>query len=422
MKWAWPKELLRVLPSIYILAKRKSEFLKARSIICYHEFFFARMQRALGKVIYELTSEFIQDESFNCRSLDEVIAKLRDFNGTIDRFWDTNQGADVSVAIFTLADDLAGFFPAPPQKVMVRAAEWLCEQLVARKNCSLEDITISVCLDESKPAFFGKKKTSNNHRTFFMEFFLPLLLLVLECAVCDVRGTSKRQIRGGPIGAPVSPPWLILVVTLREHLWLSALESNRRDRFKTWSVARYVDNRYVLALKVAGHTELPIELFDSKFYGETVQLEPESRSVLVGTELLIPSAEVSTMFTPPRIECRYVVMGFPSTFHQGQTIDIAHLWRYRSPFSGSSRQNLMGAFLARLHLAKRASFPTKRCEEAIARLTTVYLMMGYPNKWLCSSLERFLKAHVCTSINWKIRFLGFLRSNDTVSLHRLGGV
>ena len=420
MKWLWPRKWEFVLPSVYILAKRKAEFLKARSIICYHQFFFSKAQRALGKVIAELMQELIGDSCFNCRSLDEVVCRLLKFNDFIDEFWEENKALDVAVQIYTLADDLAGFFPSPPQSVMVRAVDWILERTLEKKNRPLHEIKVSVAMKATKPGFWGYRSTEYHHKAFHMEFFKPLLLHVLESAVCDVRGSCKRQIRGGPIGAPVSPPWLILVVSLREHLWLQALKSNRVDRLHKWEVIRYVDNRYMVALRVAGHTEVPIELFDTKFYGQTVVLEPESRDVLVGTELLIPSQQFSTLLDRPRIQCRYVVQGYPESYSPGDSISTNHQWRYRSPLSGASQSNLMAAFTARLHLARRASFPPEKCQQSIARLCTVYLMLQYPCRWITQALQRFLKKHKCVDELWKQVICKAISNGDITTVHRLG--
>ena len=408
---------------MYVLPKRKKLFMAARSIICYAGFWLAKAQKGTGKVIADLMLLIVGEQSFNSSSLDYLISSLDKFNQTLEQYWEENRELDLYVAISTIADDLEGFFTSPPQSLMIETANWIVEKTISIKGLPINDISLSVCNRQRKQSFFGKITTQEGHQNYPLQALLPLLNFTLTAAVAQVGDGVKRQIRGGPIGCPLSPAWCVAVATKCELDFLSSHVSYKHTRCKLWQVVRYVDNRYVLSLRVNGQVQLPIELFDPKFYGETIVLKPESKEVLLGTQLLISQEDHSvTIQDPPRIECRYVVIGFPAQYHTGIELEQGHWWRYRTAETASSEKSIMSAFVGRLHLARRSSFPKVRVEQAISRLVFVYKLLGFSSNVLCKYLKRFFKKQpTCVGDHWTRTVIELLRTNNLQSIHSLGG-
>ena len=426
MRWAFPKKPGDQLPSTYVLIKRKKEFEKARSIIGYHAYFMAKIQRALGRVILDLLELTFGCASFNCPSIDHVMGKLRQFSRMVDDAWSASRSKPTKIQVEIHADDLAGFFPSPPQWAMVRAAEWLLERICQLKGCPPHQIRTSVSLGTKTKCFFGKYVTTSNHKTFHFSFFLELLTFSLEAAVCDVYGEVKKQIRGGPIGSPLSPAWLTLLVCLEEYKWLHGNLHNPSMRFKTWDTIRYVDNRLVLSLCFDGINSTPKELFNDHFYGESVILEPEPKTSLVGSELLfeINVAQYSGLQRRPALEVRYIVAGFPEVFRPDDKIDSAELWRDRPHDVAASKTSLLVGFIGRLHLAVRGSFPRSRQQEAIARVIFVFLTLGYGPNLLMKPLVKFLRSQAMSntiSSDWSTAVRQAVQQNNRALVHLWGG-
>ena len=169
---------------------------------------------------------------------------------------------------------------------------------------------------------------------------------------------------------------------------------------------------------------MPVELFNEKFYGETIVLKPEPKDAIIGAQLFVTNQKgIPALHRAPQIECRFVVLGFPPSYSWGQKLAVEELWRYRTWECAASKRNLLSAFVARLHLASRASFPTFRACEAICRVVLVYIMLGYPPQELCKSLRKFCRGKTSQVIpkSFQLRVNDILYRRDYATLHALGG-
>ena len=422
MRWAF-SNLKASIPSTYVLAKRKKLFMKARCIIAYAGFWAAKFQRAMGKVISDLQHLIIEHDHFDCPSLDELMRKVQLFTESLSDTWEKNASNYSTFSLQILADDLEGFFPSPPHELMLASGAWLVERICDVKGRAPHEICISVSSRNKCSSFFGRRTTEEKHQAFPLDLLLPLMQLTLDVALCNVLGTVKRQIRGAPIGCPCSPQWMLLVVCRREYLWLQGIQ-HRILRHHSWQVVRYVDNRLAFYLEINNEKQMPVELFDEKFYGETIVLKPEPKDAIIGAQLFVKNQKgTPALHRAPQIECRFVVLGFPPTYSWGQKLAVEELWRYRTWECAASKRNLLSAFVARLHLACRASFPTFRACEAICRVVLVYIMLGYPPQELCKSLRKFCRgktSHVIPK-SFQLRVNDILYRRDYATLHALGG-
>jgi hypothetical protein len=66
-------------------------------------------------------------------------------------------------------------------------------------------------------------------------------------------GTSVyEQIRGSPMGSPLSPPLCLMVVALSEEIWFRTFASTLMSMDLTSRLLRYVDNRLCLIDPIYG--------------------------------------------------------------------------------------------------------------------------------------------------------------------------
>ena len=413
MRWAWPRKIDWQLPSVYVLIKRKKMWEAARSIIMYHRFFGAKILKVIGRLLLEMTAELLGHRCFNCPTITSLMEKLRQWNIDFNRLHSQLPGSTVDFDI--AGDDLVGFFPSMEQDKMMRAAERLLEMHCAKKNCQPTDLVMSVSASVKCPSFSGRRQTEERHKPFYLEFLLPLLRWSLTASIVLVDGQVKRQFRGGTIGSPVSPAWLVLGVSLDEYDFQNTLRGPASLRGKYWQCLRYVDNRFLLQVKVDDALLGPKLLYDKNFYGQAVILEEEPRNRLVGSEIIYQRVHNRAA---PQIEARYLVEGFPDT---PTDVPENSRWKYRTPSSSCTRHSLMSAFTARLHLGLRQSFPVHRQFQCYSRLVYVYLSLGYPPNWLISALKDFMRKHPTSGHqNWMQNIVQLARKKDLPAIHKLG--
>ena len=416
MRWAFTRKVLPNIPSAYVLMKRKKAFQQARSIIQYHAFFVYKLLRATGRVMSELTTLVIGEQCWNVPSAALLINKLESWNDVMAKNFDLI-GRSADVRLSAHADDLVGFFPSMSQQQMISSAQWLIDSYIALKNKSLDQLTISVSVGTNRPAFAGRMKfNEHNQRPFLLEYLLPVCEFSIEASIVVVDNQVYRQIRGGTIGSPLSPPWLIATICHAEKNWIDSLQAPLSLRGTTWECIRYADNRYVMSLIVNGIRCAPDSLFREDFYGGSVVLEPEDKSKLVGSQIF----KIDGPLRCPRFEARYVVDGFPASY----TLNISdeEAFKYRTPTAAATKSNLMSAFVGRLHLAWRLSFPLVRKKQATVRVIFVYVMMKYPKQWIRQKTSKFLRKHLeAASLAWARHLADCVSNNDWSTLHALGG-
>ena len=244
-----------------------------------------------------------------------------------------------------------------------------------------------------------------------------MLQFSLDCSIVQVEGTVYRQIRGGTIGSPLSPPWLISTICHAEKCWIDSLSQPFCLRGVTWDCIRYADNRYVMSFSVNGINCAPESLYKTDFYCGAVVFEAEDKSKLVGTQIFKYDGPLQC----PRFEARYVVDGFPATYTLRMAED--EVFKYRSPSAAATKSNLMSAFVGRLYLAWRLSFPLRRKHQAISRVIFVYVMMEYPILWIKQKTHKFLRRNMpAESGNWARRVDACVRDRNWSILHELGGI
>ena len=416
MRWMWARRKKSRLPTAYVLVKRKKNWSTARCIVQYNDFFLSKALKATGRILTLLTSEVFNENTFNCTTVDSLLKQVTDWNQSAE-FMHKHLGQHSDVQLHVHADDLVGFFPSVDQGDMIACAEYALESFCRTKGRPPHELVISVPTHAACQCFSGKYDGEGSHRPFFLEFLLPFLRYSLEASVLEYAGDVIRQHRGGPIGSPCSPPWLILCVCRAEYNWINSLTPPSSLRGKWWQTSRYVDNRFTVSLAVNGHIMAPASLFSKTFYGKAVILEEEEKSRLCGADIL-KCISRSGAFV---LETRYFVEGYPDVLPQNRALAEELQWKYRTPSSASTKSSLMSAFNARLHLSKRLSSTPERRRQAICRVCTVYLLLGYRGSWLSSYFFKFAHTHLRdASAEWIRDTANALRNGDIVTIHEGG--
>ena len=132
--------------------------------------------------------------------------------------------------------------------------------------------------------------------------------------------------------------------------------------------ARYVDNLLTIHKKSDDET-IPSQLLQRNFYGSSVDLDFELDLAYLGMTIL------------PRknnFEIGLSVPGYEEVESNSDDTAVLRysLWRYRTTRSAGSRQGLFAGFESRLRNAARLTFPSKRGQEAIAKLLACAILTG----------------------------------------------
>ena len=273
---------------------------------------------------------------------------------------------------------------------MTRAVEYILDSTVSRRRQPLEEMYMTFKLRHGKA---GQSTHGKSIHATGTKYPLRHLSLVCQQALCWAVVTHRNQIfwqcQGGAIGSPLSPPWLVASVMLKEHEWLLGLQQpnlahNTRIQHGLWDVIRYVDNRLVLTFSSGSKTFASESLRDPAFYGGQLTLEPEPTTEIVGIDMIHLAQRVALLHEKGNVvECRSKVIGYDKTHFPWN-----ELWRYRTAYSaGSDRLNL-SSFQTRIHQAIDLSFPEHRKQEAIARTLWVYRALEFNP---CDLVEIVLK-------------------------------
>ena len=383
-KWAF-RNMKLCIPGGYILAKEKKNWDAARSIVTYSGTTFAALLRAAGIALTDITSWACDSSHFNTPSATIVRDKLQQYNDMTRRLCASSPETWLDcTSPLIIADDLAGFFPSPPPQLMTNAIDFICHRATTIKNLPLDEIKISFQMTRNKlaPTSFGKQKDPR-YRTLTMTQLRSICLHALTWAVVHVNGTTYQQVRGGAIGSPLSPAWLVCLVMHREYTWLSSRTIPVTLRNETWQTIRYVDNRMILTFQ---HNNQPLtahDLLHKNFYGDKIILEVEPKDVIIGVELI----QLTTQLRPSTTEVIHCRLKIPGYTRDTATLDENFLWRYRTPSAGGTIHNLLSPLKTKIHQAMTLSFPDIRRQQAIARLVWIYICLGFQPKIILQCLD-----------------------------------
>ena len=118
-------------------------------------------------------------------------------------------------------------------------------------------------------------RTLNVTRKIYIRDIEPIIRASLDMTQFSIGTTVFQQIRGSPMGSPLSPALCLMVGALSEEVWFRTYESQLSNMDLTSRCLRYVDNRLCLP-DSSWATEPTFELFlHPDFYGKPIVLETE---------------------------------------------------------------------------------------------------------------------------------------------------
>ena len=125
-------------------------------------------------------------------------------------------------------------------------------------------------------------RTLNVTRKIYIRDIESIIRASLDMTQFSIGTAVFQQIRGSPMGSPLSPALCLMVVALSEEVWFRTFESQLSTMDLTSRCLRYVDNRLCLP-DSSWLTEPAFDLFlHPDFYGKPIVLETEPDQEFLG--------------------------------------------------------------------------------------------------------------------------------------------
>ena len=199
-------------------------------------------------------------------------------------------------------------------------------------------------------------RTLNITRKIFIRDIEPIIRMSLEMTQFSIGTAVFQQIRGSPMGSPLSPALCLMVVALSEDVWFRTYESSMdlTSRF-----LRYVDNRLCLVDPSWMSEPAFGNFLRPAFYGSPI-LETEPDQEFLG--FLLEFGPFALRYSPPR-----------------------DLNQVMAPFSASPLHVQLSGFVSRLFLVAKCAYPTSEQFRGFAALHRLYSQAGFHDEDLVAA-------------------------------------
>lgn len=172
----------------------------------------------------------------------------------------------------------------------------------------------------------------NVTRKIFIKDIEDIIRSSLNMTQFSIGTKVFEQIRGSPIGSPLSPALCLMVVALSEEVWYRTYSSTLSTLDLSSRFLRYVDNRLCL-INLHWLDDPAFTTFHHPdFYGHPIVLEDEPDQEFLG--FTIEFEPFSLRYTPPR-----------------------GLNQVMAPYSASPLAVQLSGFVSRLFLVAKCAFP-----------------------------------------------------------------
>ena len=283
--WALGKG--RALPNAYVLPKRKKQFLSGRPIVSFFAAPFRPMLNCIAKLIYQLLPVAFP-HNLAKGDVFELIQLLK--KGDFD-FQPTPQ-------IYN--QDLAGFFTSIDTDRFVTSWHLTLHFLSSTMNTQPDELfSVKPSLgNQQGDVVKGRTcRTLNVTRKIYIRDVEPIIRASLDMTQFSIGTAVFQQIRGSPMGSPLSPALCLMVVALSEEVWFRTFESQLSTMDLTSRCLRYVDNRMCLP-DSSWLTESAFETFlHPDFYGKPIVLETEPDQEFLG--FILEFDPFTLRYSPP---------------------------------------------------------------------------------------------------------------------------
>ena len=125
-------------------------------------------------------------------------------------------------------------------------------------------------------------RTLNVTRKIFIRDIERIILMSLKMTQFSIGTSVYEQIRGSPMGSPLSPALCMMVVALSEEIWYRTYQTTLSTLDLSARLLRYVDNRLCLADPSWDYDICFANFLRPEFYGHPIILETEPDQEFLG--------------------------------------------------------------------------------------------------------------------------------------------
>ena len=249
--WAFRGLSASTLPEGYCIPKGKKGFTSARCVIAFGGHVLAKLHRAVGQVLAEISELVFSELTFNATTTVGAIECLKLFQQRLQAINVDNPTAAHDWAVELFNEDLKGFFPSVPQERLIIDAERLLERFLRTRPIHTygEPFVFTVFLREPKRRVVVGRVRDPGSVSIPYDLVVPILKHAQLASVFECAGKVVRQIRGAFIGSSLFTAWCTVSVMTREAEWHEANGHLFSSMGRTWAATRYVDNRMLVVLK-----------------------------------------------------------------------------------------------------------------------------------------------------------------------------
>ena len=352
--WALGKG--RTLPNAYVLPKRKKQFLSGRPIVSFFAAPFRPMLNCIAKLLYQVMPAAFP-HNLAKGDVFELIQLLK-------------QGDFDSQPTPQLHNqDLAGFFTSIDTDRFVTSWRLTLHFFSSTMNTQPDELFSVKPSVGNQPGDVVKGRTCrtlNVTRKIYIRDIEPVILASLEMTQFSIGTAVFQQIRGSPMGSPLSPALCLMVVALSEEVWFRTYESQLANMDLASRLLRYVDNR--LCLPDPNWIDDPaFKLFlHPDFYGNPIILETEPDQEFLG--FILEFDPFTMRYSPPR-----------------------DLNQVMAPFSASPLNVQLSGFVSRMFLVAKCAHPSSEQFRGFAALHRLYRQAGFLDEDLITAARPISK-------------------------------
>ena len=350
--YPWALGAGRDLPNAYVLPKRKKQFLAGRPIVSFFTAPFRPMLNCIAKMIYHLLPQAFPHNLAKGDVFDLIkLLKDTDFdNLTTPRIH--NQ-------------DLAGFFTSIDTDRFIDSWRLTLKFLSSIMSTDPDEIISVIATSGNTTGDVVKGRTCrtlNVTRKIFIRDIERIILMSLKMTQFSIGTSVYEQIRGSPMGSPLSPALCMMVVALSEEIWYQTYHTTLATMDLSARLLRYVDNRLCSADPSWDYEISFTNFLHPEFYGNPIILEMEPDQEFLG--FCIEFEPFALRYSPPR------------DFNQ-----------VMAPFSASPLAVQLSGFVSRLFLVAKCAHPAPERTRGFAALHRLYRTAGFSESDLTAAAK-----------------------------------
>ena len=251
--------------------------------------------------------------------------------------------------------DLAGFFTSIDTDRFIASWRLTLQFLSTLMNTDPDEIISVKATPGNNTGDVVKGRTCrtlNVTRKIFIRDIERIILMSLKMTHFSIGTTVFEQIRGSPMGSPLSPALCMMVVALSEEIWYKTYRTTLSNMDLTARLLRYVDNRLCLSDPSWDYEICFANFLHPEFYGHPIILETEPDQEFLG--FCIEFEPFALRYSPPR------------DFNQ-----------VMAPFSASPLAVQLSGFVSRLFLVAKCAHPAHERTRGFAALHRLYRSAGF---------------------------------------------